>query len=109
MPRIKKQRLKQRADGRYCCKYHGIQFMGNTEDEALQAREEYKRAEAEGLSTRPLSVAEYAGQWLPLHKGNVSVKCYNDYAKQLETMCAVKGRILLSNVSVDYAAAVWTS
>ena len=109
MPRIKKQRLKQRADGRYCCKYHGIQFMGNSSDEALDARDEYKRREAEGLSMRPLSVAEYAGQWLPLHKGNVSVKCYNDYAKQLETMCAVIGRILLSNVSVDDAAAVWTN
>ena len=83
--------------------------MGNTENEALQAREEYKRAEAEGLSTRPLSVAEYAAQWLPLHKGNVSTKCYNDYAKQLESMCAVIGRILLSSVSVDDAAAVWTN
>lgn len=45
MLRVKNQRLKQPVDGRYCCKYHGIQFMGNTEDEALQAREEYKRAE----------------------------------------------------------------
>ena len=58
MPRIKKQHLKRRADGRYCCKYHGIQFMGNTEDEALRAREEYKRAEAEGLVAALRSIDE---------------------------------------------------
>lgn len=101
--------LKQRKDGRFCCKYHGIQFFGRSSDEALQARDDYKRAEAEGLSMRPLSVAEYATKWLPLHKGDVSIKCYNDYEKQLDTMCAVIGRILLSNVSVDDAAKVWAS
>lgn len=107
MPREKKQRLKQRADGRYCCKYHGIQFFGRSSDEALQARDDYKRAEAEGLSTRPLTVGEYAEQWLPLHKGDVSVKCYNDYAKQLDKLCSAIGRNLISAVSVDDAAAVW--
>jgi hypothetical protein len=35
MPRPKKQHLKQRKDGRFCCVYHGKQFMGNTEEEAL--------------------------------------------------------------------------
>ena len=50
MPRPKKQHLKQRKDGRYCAVYKGIQFMGQTEAEALQAREEYKRKEHGGGS-----------------------------------------------------------
>ena len=48
MPRPKKQRLKQRADGRYRCRYHGQDFYGATEAEALAAREEYKRQEQAG-------------------------------------------------------------
>lgn len=109
MPRVKKQRLTRRKDGRYCCKYHGIQFMGNTEDEALKAREEYQRREAEGLSQRPPTVAEYVHTWLPLYKGGVSVKCYNDYAKQLEHLLPVMGHKSLLTASVDDAAMVWTS
>lgn len=40
-----KQHLAQRADGRYRCKYKGLEFYGSTEDEALQARDEYKKLE----------------------------------------------------------------
>ena len=108
MPKPKRQRLKRRKDGRYCAVYHGIQFMGLTEDEALAKRDEYKRREAAGIhqQTDP-TVQEYALRWLPLHKATVSVKCYNDYAKQLEALCAVIGEKKLSAVTVDDAAAVW--
>ena len=109
MPRIKKQRLKRRKDGRYCCKYHGIQFMGWTEDEALQARERYKRQEAEGryISENP-TVGQYAEKWLKLHKANVSPKCYRDYEKQLEALSAVIGNKYMDAVTVDDAALVWS-
>lgn len=109
MPRPKKQVLKQRADGRYCCKYHGIQFMGNSSDEALAARDEYKRLEAAGEAAqlRAPTVGEYILKWLPLHKGGVSAKCYNDYAKQLEALLPVMGSKRLPEVTVDDAAAVW--
>lgn len=108
MPRQKRQHLKQRKDGRYCCLYHGIQFMGNTEDEALQKREEYKRQEAAGLIRQEdPTVSDYAAKWLPLHKHDVSVKCYNDYAKQLEALCSVIGSKKMSAVTVDDAALVW--
>ena len=36
MPRAKKQHLKHRKDGRYCCVYHGVHFMGRTEEKALE-------------------------------------------------------------------------
>lgn len=109
MPRPKKQVLKQRADGRFCCRYHGMQFMGNSSDEALQARDEYKRLEAQGMSAQAMgpTVREYAMKWLPLHKSGVSDKCYNDYAKQLEALFPVMGAKRLQDVTVDDAAAVW--
>ena len=109
MPRAKKQHLKRRKDGRYCCKYHGIQFMGNTEDEALRARDEYKEAERRGelASLRPTSVTEYALKWLPLYKQGVSTKTYNDYAKQLDALVKTIGDMALDTVNVDDAAKVW--
>lgn len=109
MPRQKKQILKQRADGRFCCKYKGIQFMAASSDEALAMREEYKRNEAAGTLkqvTAP-SVMEYASKWLPLHKSGVSSKCYNDYSKQIEALFPVMGAKRLSEVTPDDAAAVW--
>lgn len=109
MPRQKKQVLKQRADGRYCCKYHGIQFMGNSSDEALELRAEYIRQEKAGelAQMSAPTVGEYVREWLPLHKAGVSDKCYNDYAKQLEALLPVIGDKRLSEVTVDDAARVW--
>lgn len=108
MPRQKKQRLKQRADGRFACRYRDQWFYGLTEDEALEAREAYKRQEKAGEVARyDPTVSEYAQKWLPLHKSGVSDKCYNDYAKQLEALCAVIGSQKLKKVAVDDAAAVW--
>lgn len=104
MPRQKKQVLKQRKDGRYCCKYQGVQFFGRTSDEALAAREAYKRGErAQDAPT----VGEYINKWLPLHKAGVSDKSYNDYAKQLEALLPVIGGKPLNEVTVDDAAQVW--
>lgn len=109
MPRAKKQHLTRRADGRYRCAYKGRYFYGRTEDEALLAREAYKRAEKRGMlsAVRPVTVGEYAAQWLPLHKRGVSAKCYNDYAVQLEKLLPVIGGKSLADVTVDDAAAVW--
>lgn len=93
MPRPKKQRLKQRADGRYCCKYHGIQFMGATEDEALAARAEYKRQEEAGELAMQygLTVAEYAEKWLPRAKVHVSDQTYAESAALLEKLTTAIG------------------
>ena len=88
MPRVKKQHLKQRKDGRYCCKYHGIQFMGQTEDEALALRDEYKAQERAGRLreiTGP-TVGEYALKWLPRAKVGVSESTYAEAAALLEKL-----------------------
>jgi integrase len=81
-----------------------VQFFGRTSDEALAAREAYKRGErAQDAPT----VGEYINKWFPLHKAGVSDKCYNDYAKQLEALLPVIGDKLIADVSVDDAAQVW--
>lgn len=108
MPRQKKQKLKQRSDGRYKCTYHGKQFYGSSPDEALALRDEYKRKEAAGEYIRENpTVCQYAEKWLPLHKSGVSEKCYNDYRKQLQALTDTIGERYLRDVSVDDAAAVW--
>lgn len=96
MPR---QTLKQRPDGRYACKYKGKFFYGSTQSEALAAREAYKRNEKVGLVEKPVTLIEYAAQWLPVHRASVSQKTYNDYAKQIEKMCRLIGEKLLSTVT----------
>ena len=110
MPRAKKQELKQRADGRYACRYKDKWFMGASSDEALAAREEYKKKEIRGeLAPAPSvpTIGEYVLVWLPLHKKGVSEKCYNDYAAQLDALASAVGSVRLDALTVDQAAAVW--
>lgn len=108
MPRPKKQQLTQRKDGRYKCVYHSKQFMGLSSDEALAKRDEYIRQlkRQEYIAKSP-TVSEYATKWLNLHKSNVSIKCYNDYAKQIEALFPVIGNKRLDKVTVDDAATIW--
>ena len=110
MPRPKKPKLKERVDGRYKCKYKGHQFYGASPEEAVAKREEFKRQEATGEYIKAVgyTVAQYAEKWLPLHKADVSPKCYRDYEKQLHALTGVIGDIRLKDVSVDDAAKVWT-
>lgn len=91
MPR---QILKQRADGRYRCKYKGMEFYGNTQAEALAAREAYKRQETRGLTRRAESqtVMEYALKWLPAYRAQANRAAYNQYATMLDRFCNFVGR-----------------
>ena len=72
MPRQKKQHLKRRKDGRFCCVYHGHQFMGWTEEEAFSKRDEFKWQERqESLMMENPSVRVYGDRWLPIGKAGV--------------------------------------
>lgn len=100
--------LKQRPDGRYACRYKKKTFYGSSAREALALRDQYMRLEAAGqLPRHAVTVRDYALKWLPLYKSGVSEKCYNDYAKQLESIFPSIGDMLLADVTVDDAAAVW--
>ena len=65
MPRVKKQHLKKRKDGRYVAFYHGKPFYGYTEEDALDAREDYKRKEKLGLMGY-VTLEEYSRKWLKI-------------------------------------------
>lgn len=109
MPRQKKQRLKQRSDGRYKCKYHGMQFYGATPEEAIAAREEFKRQEAAGEYRRKTSqtVQEYADYWLPIHKGDVKQTTYNAYKSLLKNILPPIADIFLKEVTSDDIAELY--
>ncbi len=100
MPR---QKLTQRADGRYRCKYKGKEFYGDTPREAQQKREEYRRLIESGIKAEGagLTVRQYATRWLATHKASVSDKCYNDYVKQLNAMISAIGTLRLMDVTPD--------
>lgn len=99
MPRQKKQHLKRRPDGRYACRYQSQWFYGDTEEEALSAREYYKQQQKAGASApASLTVAEYALAWLPRAKANVSQQTYTESAILLEKLLASIGTMPLCDV-----------
>jgi len=109
MPRQKKQHLKKRKDGRYACRYKDLWFYGNSEDEALDARDEYKRQEAQGISHTPYqTLTEYAKRWLPIAKPNVRNSTYNESAALMEKLlqecgCKAVRDVLPSDIKAVYS------
>lgn len=107
MPR---QKLKQRPDGRYACRYKGRFFYGSTPTEALAAREEYKRLEALGeLSVSLMTFADYAAAWLPAHKSGCTSRVYADYAHMVDQLSASLGSLPLSAITSDDVSACFAS
>lgn len=99
MPREKKQRLKQRPDGRYACRYKDQWFYGETEAEALAAREAYKQAEKTGDVLRPdVTLREYGAHWLPISHPAVADSTYRGLATHLEKLCRHLGDVPLSEI-----------
>lgn len=100
MPRPKKQHLKQRKDGRYCCRYHGLQFMGATEDEALEAREEYKRLVAAGaFAPENIRFAEYGAKWVKAYKSHLTDGPYNTHVRMLNRWLEKNGNQLMTEIT----------
>lgn len=99
MPRPKKQHLKQRKDGRYCCVADGIQFMGRTEDEALALRKEYLDQKS-GRACKPMTIAEYAQTWLPIARPEASYSTYRGLATHLEKLVdSIGGDTFLKDIT----------
>ena len=97
MPREKKPHLKKRADGRYRCRYKGIEFYSTDHDEALALREEYKKNEKAGL-IRQSSVADYAVPWLKRTYPNVAKSTKTGLAIHLQHLVDEIGNKKISNV-----------
>ena len=96
MPREKKPTLKRRKDGRYRCVYHGLQFYGNTPDEAFAARDEYKRNEQKGFARQ--TVSEYALPWLKRTFPTVADSTYAGLAIHLQHLIDQIGNKQISDI-----------
>lgn len=97
MPREKKPHLKKRKDGRYRCRYKGIEFYADSEDEALALREEYKRQEQTG-AVRKQTVSDYALPWLKRTFPDVADTTYTGFAIHLQHLIDEIGNKLISTV-----------
>lgn len=110
MPRQKKQHLKRRKDGRYCCVYHGIQFMGATEEEALEKRKEYiRKEEQDEFAAENPTVRQYAERWLPVHKPNVREITLKMHQGHICKLNAVVGDMYLSEVKPSHIKQVYST
>ena len=110
MPRPKKQHLKRRPDGRYRCRYKGLDFYGCTEDEAFAARDAYKASEKAGNKPPPeTTVAQYAAQWLPVARPTVSPATYRGLATHLDHLAHDIGNVPLAEVKPFQIKAVFTN
>ena len=106
MPR---QLLKKRKDGRYVCRYKDQYFYAEKPEDALAARIKYIE-ECNNGSSAPaaITVGEYAAYWLPVHKANVAIKTYNDYAKQINVLIEKLGGYQLSSITPSQIKEVYT-
>ena len=110
MPRQKKQRLKRRKDGRYCCVYHGVQFMGNTDEEALAKREEYKRQEQlDELIRENPTVGQFAERWLKNRSAGIRMATHNAMVTHLKKLCDEIGDLYVREVKPSDIKKVYTT
>ena len=109
MPRQKKQRLKRRKDGRYCCKADGIQFMGWSEDEALDARERYKELKKQGVMHSDTPLLTYADSWIKTHKAGVKKTTYNAYVSILNKILDPIKTVPISDVTPDHISLAYAA
>ena len=98
MPRGRRPHLKQRKDGRYCKVYKGEQIMGRTEDEVYDKYDAIVALESEGMK-KPLTVGEYASEWLPIAFPEVRASTYRGHATHLQKLVDVIGLEKLNTVT----------
>ncbi len=83
MPR---QKLKQRADGRFKCKFGDKEFYGNTQTEALRKRDEYIRELELGYNPEcsDKRFYSYAMEWLDVYRTKCNSRMRNQYRSMIE-------------------------
>ena len=109
MPRIKKQHLKRRKDGRYKLVYQGKQIMGRSEEEVFAKCKAYKRElEEENVVRENPTVSQYADAWLKRTKVGVSDQTYAEAACLLEKMTKRIGRLYVKDVRASDVKSVYS-
>ena len=86
MPRIKKQTLKKRKDGRFACRYKDQWFYSAvSSDDALAQREAYIRAIKNGdYQNKMVTVFDYGVNWLKIAHPTVSETTYRGLSIHLQ-------------------------
>lgn len=110
MPRTKKQRLKQRPDKRFRCRYHGKEFYSYiSSDDAIRQREEYKQQEAAGEYRRQNpTVSEYAAEWLPKRVVDVAPQTKKELTGLMAKLTDALGDEYVKNVVPSDIKGVYT-
>ncbi len=96
MGRKKKERLTVRKDGRYKCKYHGLQFYGKSPEEALAARDDYIANQNRGFQRQ--TVSGYAVPWLKRTFPEVADSTYAGLAIHLQHLVDEIGEKRIADV-----------
>lgn len=108
MPRKKKEHLKKRKDGRYCCKYKGIAFYSYVSDEeALSLRDEYIANEQRGFSRQ--TVSDYALPWIKRSYPAVKDSTYEKLAIHLQHLIDEIGNKQISEIKPSDIKSVYAN
>ena len=98
MPRGRRPHLKQRKDGRYKIVHNGQQIMGKSEDEVYDRLDAIIAQEREGMR-KPVTVGEYASEWLPIAFPSVRDNTYHGFATHIQKLVDVIGMEKLNQVT----------
>lgn len=108
MPREKKPTLKRRKDGRYKCKYNGVQFYGDSPEEAFALRDEYKRQQQTGFSVNQ-TVSDYALPWIERSFPKVANSTYTGLAIHLQHLIDEIGGKRISEIKPSDIKGVYSA
>ena len=108
MPRVKKQKLKKRPDGRYACRYHNQWFYSYDQDDCLRQREQFIAQQKRGASMAYF-VREYAENWLARAYPNISPSTMKGLKIHLKTLINAIGDLPLADVKPSDIKSIYSS
>lgn len=110
MPRVKKQQVTQRSDGRYVLHFGSHYIYGKTPEEVIAKKKAIQKQEEIGIKAQEYrTVASYALEWLPNNKSEVAVRTYYCYSKLIEYLLNVIGNVPIDDVKPSQIKAVYTT
>lgn len=100
-------KLKQRSDGYFTAWYHGRQFLGKTEQEAKDKRDNYKYECEHGIDRpEPITVIDLVETWMSA-KAGIEKRTYNQYVAVMEKLTDTIGDKYVSAVSPSDIKKIW--
>lgn len=106
MPR---QKLTQRSDGYFRVKYHGKEFYGKPQAEAMKARDDYKQKEQMGLShdLEGITFLEYGLNWLEIYRSDCSIPLQKQYAGMIRFAAEHMRKKFICDITVNDLQAIF--